>query len=168
VLPYIFLLFSLFVIPEESQVHDFHVSQALVNYNAGNRSFEISMHIFIDDLEIALEERGAEKLFIATNKEKTNTDEYIFEYLRDRFHIISDSDTIDFNFLGKETSHDLMAVWCYLEASEIPSPNEITIFNSILTEIYSDQRNLITFTCPGLERYLLFDKKKAQTRIQIR
>ena len=164
----IFLIFSIFLNWGAVPIHDFHVSQALINYNADNRSFEISLHIFIDDLEIALLERGIEKLFIATDRENKNADDHIFGYLHDRFRIISDKDTVNFSFLGKETSHDLMAVWCYLEAVEIPSPREITIYNTILTEIYSDQKNLITLTCPGVERYILFDKKKESSLIKIK
>lgn len=153
--------------PSPMQMHDFHLSKSLVNYNAQTQAVEISLHIFIDDLELAIKGKGKDSLYIATEKEDEDADRYIAKYVIDQFKVYFEGDQIPLTFLGKEVSSDLMAIWCYLEAEKISAPKEVKLFNTLLTELYEDQRNLITFTAPRVEKYFLFDKKKHSSTINL-
>ena len=46
-----------------AEVHEFHVSRARIEYAQDAQEWQISLHVFIDDLEKALAEKGTKELF---------------------------------------------------------------------------------------------------------
>ena len=134
-----FLLITSF---SEVEEHEFHLSRTTVNYNSEEMAIQISTSIFIDDLELALKENGHDSLKICTLREKEDAELFIQEYLDEHLVVEIDGLALDFTFLGKEPSDDLMAVWCYLEAYDVPSFSEITISNTILNTQFDDQKNI--------------------------
>jgi len=79
--------------------------------------------------------------------------------LEQQFKINVDDQDIKFDFIGKETSEDLAAVWCYLEVPHLKSIKKMTISNSILMDIFDDQKNIVNIVGPNQERgYFLFQK----------
>lgn len=144
---------------ESGALHEFHVSKVQVDYNLDDQAVQISMHIFIDDLEEALREQGVEGLFLCTEKESEDADKHLEDYLNQVFQIKIDEKTAPYEFLGKEPSEDLLAVWCYLEIPNIEQLEQLSISNSVLMEIFDDQKNIIQVTKSGKNQgYLLFSK----------
>ncbi len=121
--------------------HDYHVSNCNIRYNSDTESVQISLHIFIDDFEDALRRKGIDELHILTVKESKDTDFYIEEYINDHFIIHLDGQRVVLDYLGKEGSGDYMAMWCYFEIYNIRQPISIEITNTILFEIFDDQKN---------------------------
>ncbi len=129
---------------EESNKHDFHVSIIDVNHNLEKNTIEVSLKVFIDDLEKALtEEDKAPTLFLNTKKENQKGDTYIKAYLKKHFKITIDGEVATGNYLGKEYENDVC--WMYVEYTNIKKPKSISIQNSMLLETYSDQANIIHF-----------------------
>lgn len=147
--------------------HDFHLSKSEVYYNRVNQSLEVSLHLFIDDLEVAMQNAGIDETFIATSKEIENADSLISQYLNDHFSITVDGKEIEFNFLGKEDSDDLLAIWCYLEGEQVTNPREIQIKNKLLVEVFDDQKNIVAFSSEKKQEFLLFDLKKQVATIAL-
>ena len=149
-----------------SAMHDIHLSRTLVHYNQENSSLEISMHIFIDDLELSLLDAGYDSLYIATNMEAPHTDDLIQDYINQHFVLQYTDEPVSLEFLGKEISDDLLAIWCYLEAPSVPKPNNMMVHNSILTELHRDQNNIVQLEIGSQKKYMLFDinKKEQQAR----
>jgi len=150
----LFLLIALFVPINISPAHDIHLSKAEVNYVSEEQVLQISLHLFLDDLEMSLEDYGAKNLQLCTEKEHDDGESYIIAYLRDHFKFIQNGATIPIDFIGKEQSEDLIAVWCYLE---IPLDNSKELYheNLILLDKYDDQKNIISFKEDG--KRSLFD-----------
>ena len=123
--------------------HEFHLSKSTINYDSDTKSLQITMHIFIDDLEVALAQQGVEKMRIGTGREAADADSYIASYIGKKMHIMNDQDTFQLSFLGKELSADLAAIWCYLETPVTKELGQVTIDNSLLMEIYTDQKNVM-------------------------
>ncbi len=124
--------------------HDIHISLSELRFNEESQSFEVAIKIFIDDLELALKKEGATNLQIGTNKESDVADERIISYLDKHFSIEVDGKKLASQFIGKEITDDMIAVWCYVEFKKQPGKSvKCILSNSILTEIYSDQRNII-------------------------
>jgi len=162
-----FLTFQPFQLPTSDfrfpiSHHDFHVSKCLMNYRPEQQTIQISMHIFLDDLELALRERGHDKLFLCTKKEAADANEVLVAYLRDEFQLTLNGEARAFNFVGKEISDDLAAVWCYLEVTDLPRLESLELRYSVLMDIYDDQKNLASLERPGEEvGTLLFQKGNA-------
>lgn len=122
--------------------HEFHLSKSTINYNTEEESIQITMNMFIDDLELALYPTAGDTLRICTRKEKEDAEASIHSYIIEHFIIEINGKKITPKFLGKEPSDDLAAVWCYLEVIGVPSFSEISVTNNIMTELFDDQKNM--------------------------
>lgn len=144
----------------ESIYHDFHLSNSQLKYKASKNVLQLSVKIFIDDLETALAERNVEGLYIGTEKESEDSAIYVNDYLMDVITISSGADTLDSEFIGKELSEDLSAIWCYLKFENVTDCTDLNVTNSILTEIFEDQKNIFSFsTEEGRKDYFTFDSR---------
>ncbi len=172
-----FLFFFLFVLSssifatgkpifiKDFELHDFHASKCQIEFNQKEKALQISMHIFIDDLEEALRNQGSGKLFIGTEKEVEKADEYLIEYLNTNFRLQVNDREMEYYFIGKETSEDLQAIWCYLEIIDIDSVNSIAVENSILMELFADQKNIIHILMPNKKQgYFILEKGKSREK----
>lgn len=147
--------------------HDFHVSKCMVEYSAPDRALQVSMHLFIDDLEEALRREGADKLYICTNKEAPTAEAHMLTYLQKHFQLVVNGQSYDYEFIGKELSEDLQAVWCYLEITGLSKVESLTITNDILMEVFDDQRNIINIDGPNKKRgFLLFQKGQSTDTVK--
>lgn len=160
-----FLLFLLLlnVNTEISNIsdHDFHLSRCEINYETATGDIQIAAHIFIDDLENALGQTGAKRVYIATSKESADCNTLIEKYINQKLKLKAANRILTPSFLGKESSKDMTAVWCYLEVTNIKNLKEFEIENKILTEIFIDQKNIIDFTVNKKKKHFtIFDSKK--------
>ena len=124
-------------------VHPFHVSVSEVYYNENAHSLEISMKIFTDDFELAIQNKGNAKFRLLDTKAENVDEETIGSYLMDNFRIGIDGVLVDLDFVGFE--FDGNATLCYFEGRKIKKINSIEIDNSIITEVFDDQINLTHF-----------------------
>lgn len=137
------LLPLLLFVDASSGVHDFHVSRTRIEFGAAEQEWQISMHLFIDDLELALAEKGSPKLYLGTKRESAEADRYIQIYLQQYFQLFIDDEQLEWEWLGKETSDDLTAFWIYLYIPEADPGASFRVRNKILLDIYDDQQNMI-------------------------
>ncbi len=138
-------------------IHTFYISITQVQYNEDTDAIEVSMKLFTDDLEKALEARTTERLYLNTEKENKKADLLLREYLKRHFKITVDDKEHEINFLGKEYEDD--ATWCYIEVKNIGGKLEkINIQNSTLTDTFDGQANLVHCSYKGKKKSLLFKK----------
>lgn len=161
------LILSFLLSQERSAIHDIHLSQGEIHYNTSRKSLEVSLHIFRDDLELAIEAAGHQNPKLTSVQEHENADSLIALYLEESFQILIDNKKVKFSFLGREDSADLLAVWCYLEGENIEDVKELKLVNHILLNLYDDQKNIVAFTGPAKKRVILFDDGKREEVIQI-
>ncbi len=140
------------------EAHDIHISKALIDYNESEKALQISLHIFLDDLEEILMNRGADKLFICTEKESKKAEKHIYQYLQDRFKLTVNQEAVQFDFIGKEPSEDLLATWCYIEVTGVDQLDVLEVQSQILMDLYDDQVNIVNVNYPGKKQgYFLFN-----------
>ena len=149
-------------------VHEFHLSKSTINYNTKDQSLQITMNMFIDDLELALQPTAGDTLRLCTRKEKEDAEGSIHAYILKHFIIEINGQTIIPEFLGKEQSDDLAAVWCYLEVADIPSFSEMSVTNTIMTELYDDQKNMTNIQLDKQRvEDILFTPEKTTEKIEM-
>jgi hypothetical protein len=129
------LLFSSF------SMHKFYVSVTQIDENVKKGRIEISSRIFIDDLEKALDKKYNKKLFLATSKELPEAKQLIQNYLADKMRVTINGKVQKLVFLGSEYEDDVLI--CYLKVDNSQKIATFEFFNAILTEIYSEQQNLV-------------------------
>lgn len=162
------LLLLLFSNPlaDNATLHEFHLSKSLLEYNAAENAIQISMHIFLDDLEEALRQQGKDQLYICTSKESAEAEKHLETYIRDHFKIVVNGQAVEFNFLGKEASEDYQAAWCYIEVENVAELKEIEIVNDLLLEVFEDQKNVVQLIGPNKKRgVLLLQKGRTKEKV---
>lgn len=124
-------------------IHPFHVSVCEVYHNEEAHSLEISMKIFTDDFELAIQKKGDVDFKLQDTTPENIDKEAIRSYLINNFEIGIDGKLVDLDFVGFE--FDGNATLCYFEGRKVKRINSIEISNSIITEVFDDQINLTHF-----------------------
>ncbi len=141
--------------------HAFHFTKTEISFDEHNAALNMTMHIFIDDLEKALEANNKEKFFIGTEKENKEANAVIQNYLQKHFSLELDNKKINYTWVGKETAGDLKAIYIYLSVEKIKKFKQIHFNNTLLTEVFYDQKNIVQINLPNKPQgYFVFDKGK--------
>ncbi|MEZ5042236.1 MAG: DUF6702 family protein [Saprospiraceae bacterium] len=140
-------------------LHDFHLSKCLIEYNTTDQAIQISMQVFIDDLEEALRREGKDHLALCTPKEAPDAEQHFQNYLLEHFHLAVNGQEVTYNYLGKEISEDLSSLWCYLEIEAVTNINSIKVSNDLLMETFEDQQNIISIKGPNNQSGMWLFKK---------
>lgn len=143
-----FLLVCLFYLGAghdlRARPHPVHLSLCELRLNGATRSFEVSVKIFIDDLEATLGNDGYADLRIGTDRESAATDPAILQYLKKHLRVEIDGLALGPVLHGKEVTDDYLAVWCYLEFPGLSAgARNCKVTNDILFERYEDQKNIL-------------------------
>lgn len=134
-----------------SNSHVFHTSLTRIDYNAGERIFEISIQIFTHDLVPVLEKQTGKRVDL----DKREVDSAILEYLNKNF-ILSDKKGIakKLEWVGKEVDAD--TVWVYLETNTTENLDGYQLQNILFFESFPEQTNLVVCRYDGKKADLLF------------
>ena len=151
-----------------SFIHDFHMAKTEVTINQGKQRYEITQFVFLDDLQEALTANGHPKLNLCTPEESDSANGYIIDYLQDHFTLSTDEVVLDSaQWIGKEISEDLAGVYIYYAyPSEDVEPKQLNVKNTIFTEIFDDQKNLVYIThADGTKDYLMLSNRDTEEEI---
>ena len=164
----VYLLLTTGFMHNADVLHDFHVSKCEVNFNIKEKALQVSLHVFLDDLENALALYGAENLNLCTSKEDPKAELYLLRYLQNHFKVKGDDFPYEINFVGKEISEDLAAVWCYFEFLEFFPQNSIEIDNSVLMDLFDDQKNIVSLEINrGKKDYFLLQQGETVAKMEL-
>jgi len=153
----------LFLQPQKVELHPIHLSLCEIHLNPTTQKLEISLKIFLDDLEEALMLQGSPSLYLATPKEIAGADQKIFEYIKSHFTILEQSNRIPYHWVGKELSEDLSAVWCYFESEKVNQVKAVNFKNCILMELFGDQKNILhAYLGKHEKRHELFTQRQCK------
>lgn len=162
-----FSLASTLEVPSD-EMHDIHMSRCDIDYKTESKTIEVSMKMFIDDLELDLRNLGHDSLKICTAHEKPEAEELILNYLQQNLRITIDEQPTELHWIGKEISEDLSAVWCYLQISNVSAQHTIELSNQVLLSTFDDQQNVVKLKIDnGKRSFFLFDNKEYTGLIEL-
>lgn len=123
-------------------LHPIHVSITEVTHNEKVKALQLTVRIFIDDLETAVRNQVKEPELdlLAPEKDRT-TDALVKAYLAERFFVKVDKKLVKQNYLGHEIEGPAMV--CYIEIENIKKFTTLEVTNRVIHEIYDDQSNLV-------------------------
>ena len=127
--------------------HPVHVSVSEINYSEKDKALQITSRIFVDDLELGIRARRKEPELDILAPKGITTDELVMDYLNEHFKIKLDGKLQKLKLLGHETED--AALICYIEIENVKKFKSLEVFNDIITEIHSDQSNLVHVTYKG-------------------
>jgi hypothetical protein len=115
--------------------HKYYLSLTQIEYNKSQKSLEVIINVFMDDIELAINKEYAVNLNLTTKEELKDVDIYFNNYLTKNLTF-----TIN-NELVKQG--DL--VYFYLEIAVKENPTSLEVFNTILLTYFEQQQNVVKF-----------------------
>lgn len=135
--------------------HPFHASICHIEHNAGNKTLEISIQLFADDLDLALTQVYGQRYFVGTPAEREGVDDRLFDYLKKNFFLTVNGTPATLTFIGKESRDNAnFELWCYLEVPNVSHLSQLAVTNTLLIERFNDQSNLIKVKANGKKESL--------------
>jgi hypothetical protein len=152
-MPKIVILVTILMIAAGFERHDFHTSITRMDYNAKEKSFEVSLRVFTDDLESALSKENGGQKFVVVNNDKN--DAFVEKYVRKRFGLLNaQKQKKAYTYVGKEQEAD--ATWIYMEIPCREMPNGFAVQNEVLFELFDDQTNLLNLNYQAQRKSYIF------------
>lgn len=136
----IFLLFLGLTLSSFTAVHKFYVSVTEIEYNEKAESLQIISRVFIDDFENLLKKRYDQNIQLG-EKETVGVDSHIKKYIEQKLQIEVNSRPVNMSYLGKEYENDMVIL--YLEVINVYDFKTIKVKNTVLMDLYEEQKNLI-------------------------
>jgi hypothetical protein len=146
--------------------HEFYVGLTDIVYNAGTGRYEITLKLFTDDLELALERAFGRKAVLTDPAHSSDLDSLVFDYLRSKFAVKGNRrQLLALNPIGRETEMDV--TWIYLESAVMQPLQTAFVTNSLLMELYEDQSHIVHITQGGRTRSTLLRQGLQSDRIDL-
>lgn len=144
-------------------VHEFYVGLTDMVYNADTRTYEVTIKVFTDDLELGLEGASGQPVALDQQDLSKVHDAAISGYVSAHFSVKSKGgSSISFDFVGRETELDV--TWIYLESAPMQPLQSAIVSNTMMMEIYKDQTHIVHITQGGRTRSaLLHQNRKSDT-----
>lgn len=140
----------------DTDAHKFYVSNSVIEFNPRSNSYEVTCKIFTDDLELALETSSGRKVSLSNAQEKYVSEKLIADYVSPRFKVLFDDKPVIMSFVGFESEVDLTYV--YYEVSGNADFNVLTVENSLLFELYPEQKNIVDVRKSGWVKTVILTK----------
>lgn len=154
---YLFYLSILIACPGQLQAHVFYISITKVKWNDQHQRLDLSMRIFTDNLEEAVADAGGPPLKLWTDDEHAESDRYIAEYVISRVRFTVNGKAAALEYLGKADALDATA--CFFQIRDIKQVKTVDVENSILTDLYDTQANVVRFEVAGEKKFVNLNKK---------
>ncbi|SDC79663.1 DUF6702 family protein [Pedobacter soli] len=137
----VLLLCCTFFVVEAGVRHPLHVSTTEVNFNAKDKTLEISCKIFSDDFESILARLYKQKTDLSNPNMKTAMDELVKKYLLSHLQVKANGKATTLNYIGFEIDHEATNI--YLEVEKVSAVRSIEVNNTILYDLFDDQMSIV-------------------------
>ncbi len=145
--------------------HKYYISLTKVYYDQEEKSLQITMRFFIDDVQKTLDNRYETNLELATKNEDKKADFYLNKYITQKFKIKVNNELQNLNYLGKEYENDV--VYFYLESKNIESIQSIEIQSTMLYEEFPDQENFVKLSVGTIKKTYILIKNSDKELLKL-
>ena len=127
-----------------------------MQYNAKEKTFEISIRMFTNDLEKALSQGSTTPVHLGPG---TASDALIEKYVSSRFsYVTPQKQPKVINYVGHEVEAD--ANWIYLEMPYADPLRNGSLKQNVLMETFDDQVNMVNIQYRGQKKTFVFRKNQ--------
>ncbi|HKO80909.1 MAG TPA: DUF6702 family protein [Chitinophagaceae bacterium] len=145
----------LFEANNKDLLHPLHVSVTEINYNAADKTLEISCKLFTDDFEKVLAQNYKTKIDLINPPDRPAMEKLVSDFIFTHLSIKADGKPVKASYLGYEKDND--AIYSYFQVDNVPSVKKIEITNNILHELFTDQINLMHVMVGGKRKSYKLD-----------
>ena len=157
------LLIFCFILCSSFVLHKFYVSVTQIDYVPNKKRIEITSRIFIDDLEKALTKKYQRKPNITSSNELPEAEEWIKTYVKEKIKISINKKPQVIEYLAKEVEGDVLIIYTKIVISK--KINTFEFYNSLLTETFQDQQNIVHTNINSNKKSFLLTNSVFQEKI---
>lgn len=147
------------------KLHKHYISLTQIEYKESEKTLQITMRFFIDDLEKVVGSRFDKNLALATEEELKNADVYIERYLENKFKLWVNGSDLTPKFLGKQYEDD--QVFIFLEIDRVENIESIEVQNSMLMEVFEEQQNYVKLRIGKVDKTFILVKANDKEMLKI-
>lgn len=144
-------------------LHKYYVAVTQVDHVPQKKRIEITSRIFIDDLEKALTKKYKKKPNITSTNELPQAEEWIKSYIKEKIKISINNKPQQIEYLAKEVEGDVLIIYTKIAISK--KINTFEIYNSLLTETFEEQQNIVHTNINGNKKSFLMTNTEFQEKI---
>jgi len=146
------------------ELHPFHVSVVEINYNATDKTLEISCKIFTDDFEKVLAQNYKTKVDLTNPPDRKAMDSVVKKYIFSHISIAVDGKPGALSYVGFEKDNE--AVYCYVEVDNIPSVKKVELTDKLMHDMFTDQVNIIHVIVKGERKSTKLDYPETVAKVE--
>jgi len=137
------LMLKLILLSLWFSVHPVHVTLLSIEYSSEKNSFDAFLRVYYDDFLLDYKLHTGIPPDFDVNGRKTETIKSLYDYLRDKVQLISGDKKLDFKITDINLSDNELNI--NMQYPDAGKSKVYRVINSILTDIYNDQSNLLIF-----------------------
>ncbi len=141
--------------------HPLHLSLINIEYNVDTQCFDVLYKINTADLETYIFAADSVNLKLGTTEEYYKSNDCIGNFINCRSLLIFNSDTIktsNFTLISKDVIE--LDTWLRYQVVYNKPITKVEIQNSIFTDIFFDQQNILYFTYQNKTQHFLMSKQQ--------
>jgi hypothetical protein len=143
-----------------SQMHEYYLSVARLEYDEKAEDFEMSVWFFADDISLCLSDRSGLEIDWQ-ERQISLADSLLNDYLSERLYLIDGQDRMrPMELMGTQQDGELIRAFLRLHA---PEASDFRVQFLALTERFDSQRNLLHFK-RGKAKTTLYFKKESEAQ----
>lgn len=140
--------------------HPFYVSVTEIVHNKTTGTIQVSVRVFFDDFEKALEKKYKKKVNILKPADKKEVDGLVAAYLTDHLKLTANGKLLELKYQGYEIEED--AAWCYFETAKVSAVKQLGVDNDILFDQHTSQSNMVHVIINGKRKSSKLDNPKSK------
>ena len=150
-------LILLLLLPFTLQAHKFYTSVTQLDFNPSEKCFQVTMNVFIDDLEAALTQENKQVVKWKSDQPALNT--LLLKYLSKHLNVkLNQKPASQFRFIGTKEQKDLLII--YFEIPVEKTLKNIEITDTFLMDMFPIQSNIVNLNYQDKKHTFLFQKGK--------
>jgi hypothetical protein len=143
-----------------SASHDFHYSRTDVVYDAKSRSWQVTLRVFTDDFEAALEQRAPAggPMRLGDARQRADAEAVAAVWASHMLAVQAGNKPIPLDWVGMDVAHDLTYIFLETRPGATGKAKELRIRNAAFFQQFTDQINEVNV------RFGSYDSKRALDR----
>ena len=159
---------TVFLMLNLAALHPMHISYTNLDMNPETGEIKLVCKFYTDDLKLLFYHFYDRQLLFDPEKELPAEDiELISRYLFSSFMLKEpDGKVVNFSFMRKEQNEE--SLWLYFNGNfSQHNPGSILLMNTLLLDLFEDQKNLVIILCGEFERGYSFDYQSREFNIDM-
>lgn len=148
--------------------HPLHLSFTNIEYSDSKNIWEITVKLFKDDFTDELKNLYGVDINLETDNFSTEQEAYFHTFISDHFKLQFDKDTIyvdSWKFTGVKQNFE--AIWLNYSFHSPGQPSEVYIENTLMFNMFQDQKNLLIFSDGINQKSFQFKKNNSQIHFKL-